>query len=633
MFKIDHKKAQAASELAVFGAILIFILGTIIQTAVGNSYAQSESFKAMRMAMLASWEGAKASYTGNANTARNSASILFLEDRISPDYSKYGSMDRTPYMVNGSGTFTFELLYPIDPDEVVTMLPIMDVYINGQHFPFSTASYVSKRTISRPDSCPYSSGQQCLLNQCLRNQREWVGAGSTKAFGGVGAGNAGGTVNENEFAGIVPVNISATDCQSGAQQSGNSCCQLATSSAVNSCLIFNELVNDGELQSPVWSATPPTATVSQSTTSTEFTSWFNAEFPGVDQLSEISQVNSLLSANKAQYKLFYSQAVNGTPQFVQDPPTCATHPCKDKELSADLVLAGHSNSGGDLMFDLQRLGVYNANVNPSFVPPGTMRPNMVWEWMATAGTTPQMIGLDPGNNQYPQYDIDGRLKTVTIYGISQDLTTGAPIVSYEDFQGGDIDSTWDTSSCTPKPGLQNDAQIFTFTKAGTYLLIREGKLYNPDTNTYVRSVNQRDTIDLIQREIQLSNNTGRFCSLNCPAGVSYQVNSQCANGTTCTPNSTCADGSKCRSVASCSDGSAYATPTVQSCVASNCTLNPDPNPVEECVDGISDNCFTSANIAKTCLDTTNNMLYVRSRVEDRRGHFWITNTDGQLKVQ
>ena len=103
---------------------------------------------------------------------------------------------------------------------------------------------------------------------------------------------------------------------------------------------------------------------------------------------------------------------------------------------------------------------------------------------------------------------------MTIYAISQN-SDGTPTVSYEDFQGGDIDSMWDSNSCGLKPGLQNDSEIYTFTENGTYLQIKEGKLYNPETDQFVRSANKRDSIDLIQRQIQLSNNTGRFC--NAPA--------------------------------------------------------------------------------------------------------------------
>jgi hypothetical protein len=190
------------------------------------------------------------------------------------------------------------------------------------------------------------------------------------------------------------------------------------------------------------------------------------------------------------------------------------------------------------------------------------------------------------------------------------VNSGIPTVSYEDYQGGDIDSSWDSNSCGPKPGLQNESQIFTFTKKGntcsdgtacslgttcsdgtpcpqgTYLKVLEGKLYNPETNQFVRSANRRDTIDLIQRTVQLSNNTGRFCSGNTP------LTTVAGDGVT-------------------------------------------PNPVEVCIPpGAGENCFSSEqNIKSTCFDENDNMLFVRSRLEDRRGHFWMTNASGQLKVQ
>ena len=273
-------------------------------------------------------------------------------------------------------------------------------------------------------------------------------------------------------------------------------------------------------------------------------------------------------------------AVNGTDQFLPNtPPSCSSPPATDKALCSSVVLGSVSNSNGDLMFDLQR-----NNVPATFVPQG-MRPYIAWQWSATAGTTADQIGLDTSKQQYPSYDIDGRLKEVTVYTFSQN-PDGTPVVSYEDPNGGDIDGSWDRNSCTPKPGLQNDSQIYTFTKAGTYLQIKEGKLYNPETNQFVRSANKRDTVDLIQRSIQLSNNTGRFC--NGGTRLQYVGN----DGVT-------------------------------------------PNPVEVCIaPGSGDNCFSSQqNIASICYDENDNMIFVRSRLQDRRGHFWMTDASGQLKVQ
>jgi hypothetical protein len=215
-----------------------------------------------------------------------------------------------------------------------------------------------------------------------------------------------------------------------------------------------------------------------------------------------------------------------------------------------------------------------------------MRCFVAWQWAATAATSEQDIGLDASNNQFPSYDIDGRLKEVIIYGMSRN-PDGTPNVTYEDFQSGDIDGTWDHNSCGPKPGLQNNSQVYTFTKQVTYLQIKEGKLFNPETGQFVRSANKRDTIDLIQRTIQLSNNTGHFCDKN---------------------------GNRLTTVAN--DG-----------VTSN--------PVEVCIPpGSGSNCFNSdVNIKSTCYDENDNMIFVRSRLEDRRGHFWMTETSGQLKVQ
>ncbi len=548
------RAGQAAIELAVFGAILIFILGTIVRSAMGNGYTQNQNFKAMRMAMLASWNGSKA-----ANMSRNSASILFVEDRLSPDFNKYGDLERNPYIAQGSGTFSYELFYPLDATEVASNLPIMDVYINGRHFPFTTASYVQNRTIQRPVSCPYAANS-CQQNQCLRNQREW----------------AGGTVNESQLYTIVQGPL--IDKILGA----------------NAHTIFNELANEGLISFA--SLSKIQGYVNSSALTPTFIAWLKNTFPGTGQ-TQVNQIQSILQGGQDQYKLFYTIVANGTPQFSPSPPQscsgtnnalCSTLTVSDANGNA------YTNTNGDMQYDLARLGNYTA-VDSQFPPVSScsdvsvtpdMRCYVAWQWAAAAGTSAASIGLDPNSNQYPQYDIDGRLKDVTIYGISQN-PDGTPTVTYEDYQGGDIDGTWDLASCGPKPGLQSNSQIFTFTKQGTYLQIKEGKLYNPETGLFVRSANKRDTIDLIQRTIQLSNNTGRFCDQN---------------------------------------GNSLAT------VANDGVT---PNPVEVCIpSGSSDNCFSNErNIKSTCYDENDNMIFVRSRLEDRRGHFWMTDTSGQLQVQ
>ncbi len=596
-----NKSGQAAIELAVFGAILIFILGTIVRSALGNGYAQNQNFKAMRMAMLASWQGTGLA-TGPgayANTAHNSASVLFVEDRLSPDFNKYGDLDRNPFIAQGSGTFSYNLFYSWQPGEsVANLIPIMDVWINGQHFPFSTASYVT-RTITR--SMPCSSDcqnstpqqQQCLRNQISRNQREWVG----------------GTVNESQFYNIVtpPVPVSGCPITTGSQTDIYIEC--------DAWAIFNELANEGYISLVGTQG----AVVNSSVLSSTFTGWLSSEFsesPAQAQ-TQANQIQSILQSSQTQYKLFYTMAVNGAsqaegatlggkgaPQFLPYPPqTCSG---TNNALCASLTVLDangnpYTNTTGDMQYDLLRLGYYTTDPPSCASPPcesvdrqfpfgGPMRNYIAWQWAATPGTTAASIGLDPDKDEYPQYDIDGRLKPVTIYAISQ-AAGGAPTVTYEDPDGGDIDGGWDSNSCGPKPGLQSDSQIFTFTKQGTYLQILEGKLYDPETDQFVRSANKRDNVDLIQRTIQLSNNTGRFCD---------------------------AGGNRLSTVAN--DGVT-------------------PNPVEACIPaGSGGNCFSGSNgngqiIAQTCYDETDYKIFVRSRFEERRGHFWMTDTSGQLQVK
>jgi hypothetical protein len=628
MGKPDFKKAQAAIELAVFGAILIFILGTIVRSALSNSYMQNQNFKAMRMAMMSSWQDstAKPGFQQVQVTAHNSASILFLEDRLSPDFNKYGPMDRTPFIANGSGSFSYNLLYPlsaVDVSDMFAALPVMDVYIDGQHFPFQMASWVQDLPLKAPFACNTYPAGSCQQNQCLRNQREW----------------AGGIVKESQL--ITPA-VASTDIITGAcLAQPTQLLQRECQEAANACLIFNNLIT-----SQVFSAGSPgpctatsaarinpliTTAIQDSAQWNQFVLQYESAFNSNTQAQNnvyLSAILQILNVGFHEYKLFYTIVPNpgavsggsggggsgggssgGTPAatFSTSPPSCPAHPCANKELSSDVPLLNYNNTAittdgygnttninGVMEYDLQRNANYGNAADPlsvfsrfpiPMVCTDCMRNYISWQWGATAGTTAAMIGLNTTSNIYPTYDIDGRLKEVTLFNIWQD-SGGVTHVSFEDSNGGDIDGAWDITSCGPKPGLQQDMQMYTFTGNGTYLQILEGKLYNPETQQVVRSVSKRDTLDLIQRKIQLSNNTGRFCTATSPTQLCS--GNQCAN----------------------------------------------PNPVEVCVDESSgsSNCFTNANIALTCYDTSFNTIFVRARLQDLRGRFWITDTTGRLQV-
>lgn len=137
------QRAQAATELAIFGGIIIFLIGGIVRSAISSSYQQNDQLKAMRLALLKSYEYS----IKQQGVGRNAASVLYIEDRLSPDAGKYGTLERVPFIAQGSGTISNLLMYPVDqadlgnPGDMENKnIPMMDVFINGKHFTFSTAA-------------------------------------------------------------------------------------------------------------------------------------------------------------------------------------------------------------------------------------------------------------------------------------------------------------------------------------------------------------------------------------------------------------------------------------------------------------------------------------------------------------
>lgn len=130
------KKAQAVTELAIFGAILIFVIGGILRNSVDAGMNQNQSLKAMRWAMLQSLYGIR-----NVNKARDSSSVVFVEDRLAPEAGKVGSIERTPIVQVATATFTTNMFMPIDWLEYQN-IALTDLFVNGIHFTLSTARFI-----------------------------------------------------------------------------------------------------------------------------------------------------------------------------------------------------------------------------------------------------------------------------------------------------------------------------------------------------------------------------------------------------------------------------------------------------------------------------------------------------------
>jgi hypothetical protein len=138
--------AQTATELAVFGAILIFLFGVIIRQSLSANFNQDQTLKALRVALQESFKSGE-----RGDPSRNVANILYIEDRKTADFNKFGTLTRLPLVVSGSGSFTKNLFMPVDFGNQ-NELPIMDMFINGKHFTFTTAGF---RTVGLTDEYVY----------------------------------------------------------------------------------------------------------------------------------------------------------------------------------------------------------------------------------------------------------------------------------------------------------------------------------------------------------------------------------------------------------------------------------------------------------------------------------------------
>lgn len=148
----DKINAQTVTELAVFGAIIIFIIGTIVRQSLGFSYSQNQNLKAMRMAMSQSFkysQGLKGPDPENGDASRNNASVLIIEDRLTSDSAKYGALDRIPQIAQGSATHSCNLFLPVESCEHYNM-PVLDLYINGVYVALSTARMVAVSLVGAP---------------------------------------------------------------------------------------------------------------------------------------------------------------------------------------------------------------------------------------------------------------------------------------------------------------------------------------------------------------------------------------------------------------------------------------------------------------------------------------------------
>ncbi len=461
------------------------------------------------MAFKESFASSTSSFDNDTgDSSRATASLLFIEDRTTPDVNKYGSLTRTPYVVSASGTFTRTLFKTLDWQDVPS-IPIYDMYINGQHFTFTLGAFVDYNIGYNDDGDPETREIPIVPGSGPRKDGDW----DPNCGGIIGSGISGGCRRLYVIVpnGGVPGNPNTTDpnyCVVDPCCSGTVCNEAQCAKQKDDCIT----------SCPV----------------------------------DLTESSCLADCNYT-----YQACVSSLP-------------------AADLNAAQR--------FDLNRDGATDV---PGDNVQNDLRRRFAWQWNSVKANSVD-INLEAGKNT--TIDVDGDLQEEQILEMVDDQgrvykpddtanegwsepvrnKVKAPIVEVRvlDSQKGDLDLTYQGPTAQ-QPGLKDDMQMYTYTRDGTYLLIQEGKLYNPEIKTTVRSIQKRDMVDIIQRSVQLSNDTGRFCTPGTPS-----------------------------------------------------TPSPDNPEVEACND-----CFNTDNVYKTCFDKNTLILYVRSRIEDRRGRKWITEIE------
>lgn len=617
---------QAAIELAVFGAIVIFVLGMIIRTSVSTSFAQSESLKAMRFAMLQSLKTSQA-----GSTSRNSASVIFIEDRLSPDFNKFGPSDRSMFLAQGSGTFSNLLFYPVDFNEVQYNLPTSDIYINGVHLGLTSAGM---RDIAHVP--PYRIG-----STTERYKRSYCADLSNCPPAPVGIG----TTRPIGIGTTTPIGIGTTTPPIPDPRDG----------------VVPDPRGDGSFRYKGWNFKCIEGRTTVIYPSGQYS--FIGFQPNGQQVDLVNQPPP--SAPHAYRGQPPPSPVGG--QYTQD--SGVWYGCQmyyylvpntpENRTSGKFCTSDASCGDGGLLtanerFDLNRNDDFTddpKNGTSTKVP----REFISWQWGAVNGIYAN-VKLASGNSDagpFPSYDVNNDGQEETVYWSKAANTlllyngSGIPQINplannpddalyavYGVFAGvraldakaGDINS-FQNEHTQGTTGLLNDMSIYTRPRnatdaSGSYLELRDGKLFAPGTNTVVRSMNRRDMVDVIERRVRLSSNSGRFC-----------ISSRCSN-----PNQT---------VETCTGTIVPVVPPIRpACVADqgsagHCQI--EDNPVEVCTasnlnpssNEVSNDCFLNTpgmrNVTKTCMDVSTNIIYVRSRLANQQGHRWVTDASGLNK--
>jgi hypothetical protein len=129
-FFYHKKKAQALMELAVFGSIILMLLGMLINYGLRYNYQQQSMQQTFRKALVSANES-------NLNGTPVSVTHVVIKDVHVPSPSDPFAMGTVQQMLS-SATISRTYRYDATP-EVIEELPELRIEINGRKYPFKLA--------------------------------------------------------------------------------------------------------------------------------------------------------------------------------------------------------------------------------------------------------------------------------------------------------------------------------------------------------------------------------------------------------------------------------------------------------------------------------------------------------------
>lgn len=581
----SRRRAQAALEITIGGMILVGLTGMILSQGWGYAFANYNSFSAMRTSLMLSYKysygafgaGEEAlndifnpyeggddgtGYSGSAS--RMQANVIIVEDRLAPtSLGKFGALNRTPYMVQGGpGSHSANLFMPLN-DLLPRHLPRLDVYVNGEHFPFTVANY---RIVNL-----YRPGTKFWEKYCLH-------ATNLQTFMIL---DDHGNPNPEFVSKYLPfLPFYDTDDQMIIDEDGN---YVGPSSSDSGDAMPHPLYGFVANKNPnKWRFLPPQK-------------YPNAPFVGCE-------------------RMYYRQYNQGDAdgwcdgQLHMDPHSDGAdcgYICADERF--DLDLSGQQNQEEPKPQPVSRRDPNPVCKNKTDDVPNDLRPYFAWEWLAKNGVQDGREDTDEGTfkvkegtklrygepvRRHDYLDVPGPgpgeesivydrdlveeqvikiSKTDQYFGVIEQmwvLDTGAGDLDFNSNDGHEVgfyygDSVDGSSEITLQSPLLMEAQV----QNGTYMSVE-------DTETKVITKRQKKKVDMISRAIRLSNDNGRFCNGGAPAP---DVDGE--------PNP----------VKACGDCNSLANQYVTCFEHSDPTVNGSP------------------------------MIYVRSIISDTRGQTWIAD--------